>query len=103
MGFADAAGFRAGIASPFQFFDLEENKITDLLIHPFQVMDASLQQYMKLSPEQAIGKIKEIVEEVKNVNGDFISLWHNESLSEWKEWTGWSEVYRQLLTIAKTE
>ncbi len=103
MGFADTAGFRAGIASPFRFFDLEENKITDLLIHPFQVMDASLQQYMKLSPEQAILKIKGIVQEVKNVNGDFISLWHNESLSEWKEWTGWSEVYRQLLAIAKTE
>ncbi len=101
MGFADCAGFRAGIASPFRFFDLEDNKITDLLVYPFQVMDTGLQQYMKLTPEQAIEKIGQLVEEVRKVNGTFISLWHNESLSEWKDWTGWSEVYRQLLAMAK--
>ncbi len=101
MGFADCTGFRAGIAHPFRFFDLEENKITDLMVHPFQVMDTSLHQYMKLDPDQAIEKIRTIVHEVKNVNGTFISLWHNESLSEWKDWRGWSEVYRQLLAIAK--
>jgi hypothetical protein len=101
MGFADCAGFRAGIASSFQFFDLEENKITDLVINPFMVMDTSLQQYLKLNPAQAIEKIKTITDEVKNVNGTFISLWHNESLSEWKEWRGWSQVYRELLAIAK--
>ncbi len=103
MGYADSPGFRAGIASPFRFFDLEENKITDLTVYPFQVMDTCLQRYMKLNPEMAIQKITEIVEQVKKVNGTFMSLWHNESLSEWKDWSGWSKVYRELLTIAKTD
>jgi hypothetical protein len=103
MGYADSPGFRAGIASPFHFFDLEENKITDLIVNPFQVMDTCLQQYLKLNPDQAIQKITDIVEQVKKVNGTFISLWHNESLSEWKDWMGWSKVYRELLAIAKTE
>lgn len=103
MGYADCPGFRAGIASPFRFFDLEENKNTDLVVYPFQVMDTCLQQYMKLNPEQSIQKITEIVEEVKKVNGTFISLWHNESLSEWKGWSGWSKVYRELIAVAKTE
>jgi len=103
MGYADSPGFRAGIASPFLYFDLEENKITDLTVYPFQMMDTCLQQYLKLSPEQAIQKITGIVDQVKKVNGTFISLWHNESLSEWKDWRGWSEVYRQLLAITKTE
>ena len=103
MGFADHTGFRAGIASSFRFFDLKENKITDLRIHPFQVMDTSLMQYMKLNPDQALEKIRTLSNEVKKVNGTFISLWHNESLSEWKDWRGWSEVYRQLLAIAKPE
>lgn len=103
MGYADSTGFRAGIASPFRFFDLEENKITDLKIYPFQVMDTSLQRYMKLKPEQSVEKISEIIGQVKKVNGTFISIWHNESLSEWKDWSGWSKVYRELLAIAKTE
>jgi hypothetical protein len=101
MGYADCPGFRAGIASPFRFLDLEENKVTDLMIYPFQVMDTSLQRYMGLNPLQAVARITGIVEQVRKVNGTFISVWHNESLSEWKEWNGWSEVYRQLLTIAK--
>jgi len=100
MGYADCPGFRAGIASPFLFFDLEENKITDLTVNPFQIMDTTLQQYLKLTPDQAIQKIAEMIGEVKKVNGTFISLWHNESLSEWKEWKGWSQVYRELLSIA---
>ncbi|MFA6128374.1 MAG: polysaccharide deacetylase family protein [Bacteroidales bacterium] len=103
MGYSDCAGFRAGIASPFRFFDLEENKFTDLLVYPFQVMDVSLQKYLKLNPEQAIQKIFEIIDQVKKVNGTFISLWHNESLSEWREWKGWSKVYRELLTLAKSK
>ncbi|MCX6226158.1 MAG: polysaccharide deacetylase family protein [Bacteroidia bacterium] len=103
MGYADSAGFRAGIASPFRFFDLEENKITDLMVYPFQVMDTCLQQYMKLNPEQSVKKITEIVDQVKKVKGTFISLWHNESLSEWNDWSGWSKVYRELLSIAKPE
>lgn len=101
LGYADCPGFRAGIASPFYFFDLEENKITDLMIFPFQVMDTCLQQYMKFNPGQAVQKITGIVEEVRKVQGTFISLWHNESVSEWKDWKGWSTVYRELLAIAK--
>jgi hypothetical protein len=103
MGFADCAGFRAGIASPFRFFDLEENKITGLSVFPFQVMDTCLMHYMKFNPAQAVEKVTELVEQVKKVKGTFVSLWHNESMSEWKEWKGWSEVYRQLLTIAKPD
>jgi hypothetical protein len=100
MGFADCPGFRAGIASPFRFFDLKENKSTDLTVYPFQVMDTSLLSYLKLNPAESIEIITEIVEQVKKVNGTFISLWHNESLSEWKDWRGWSRVYRELLALA---
>ena len=100
MGFADCPGFRAGIATPYRFFDLEQNRLTELTLFPFQVMDTTLRQYLKLNPDQAIDKITSLVQKVRSVNGTFISLWHNESLSEWKEWSGWSEVYRKLLSVA---
>jgi len=97
LGYADRPGFRGGIASPFRFFDLEANQDTDLTIHPFQVMDITLRQYLSLTPDQAIEKVLELGAKVKLVGGTFITLWHNEALSEWKEWTGWSEVYRRIV------
>jgi hypothetical protein len=56
-------------------------------------MDGTLNQYLKISPDEAQSVIKKIIEEVKKVNGTFISLWHNESLSEIREWKGWREVF----------
>ena len=73
---------------------------TKLRIHPFAVMDGTLKDYMKLSPADAIDQIRQLVDEVKTVNGTFISLWHNESLSNQQRWTGWLRVYEELLEMA---
>lgn len=102
MGFASQAGFRAGIASKFMFYDLEHDVPTKLCIHPLSVMDGSLKDYMKLDIEAAKEQINKLIQEVKHVNGTFISLWHNESLSDEKRWTGWKEVYIDLIKNAQT-
>ncbi|MCG8702127.1 MAG: hypothetical protein MI922_29000, partial [Bacteroidales bacterium] len=60
MGFSDTVGFRAGIARPFPFFNLVQNKAQSLIVVPFMVMDVTLQSYMELTPDKAIDKIKEI-------------------------------------------
>jgi hypothetical protein len=73
---------------------------TKLRIHPFAVMDGTLRDYMMLSAEEAVVEIKKLIKEVKAVNGTFISLWHNESLSNQLRWTGWQKVYEELLTAA---
>ena len=99
MGFASQVGFRAGICTPFLWFDLEENKSTDLKIIPFQVMDGTLNQYLKLKPKEALNLIESIKKEVKSVNGLFVTLWHNESLSEIREWKGWRTVYEQMISL----
>ncbi|HEU4717665.1 MAG TPA: polysaccharide deacetylase family protein [Bacteroidia bacterium] len=100
MGFANEPGFRAGICTPFFFYDLDLESETVLRVHPFTVMDATLNLYLKLTPEEAIAKIKLLNEEVRKVNGTFMSLWHNETLSDEKEWKGWRIVYEELLKIA---
>lgn len=97
MGFASLAGFRAGTCTPFYFFDLSRNKCTGLLIHPFQVMDVTLKNYLEMGPEKAWCLIEELMIEVKKVNGTFISLWHNESLKDSGQWLGWSKVFEQIL------
>lgn len=99
LGYATDVGFRAGTCTPFNFYDLYNEKETDLKIFPFQVMDTTLNQYLKLDVDQAIEKITEIIQKVKDVKGTFISLWHNESLSDHGYWKGWEPVYKKMLEI----
>jgi hypothetical protein len=100
MGYASSIGFRAGTCTSFNFYDLDLELETKLKLHPFAVMDATLKYYMKLEPADAIAQVKPLIEEVKAVNGTFISLWHNETLSDEKQWAGWREVYEEIVKAA---
>lgn len=100
MGYAALPGFRAGICDTFNFYDLDIEVETKLRIHPFTVMDGTLKDYMKLTSEDAIDEVRSLINEVKAVDGTFSSLWHNESLSNEKRWTGWRRVYEELLIMA---
>lgn len=100
MGYASQVGFRAGTCTSFFWYDLQLEKQSHLKIHPFAVMDATLLNYLKLQPNQAILLINELVESVKMVDGTFSSLWHNESLSETGNWKGWKQVYEQMLALS---
>lgn len=100
MGYANQIGFRACICTPFNFYDLDFEVETRLKVHPFAVMDATLKYYMKVDPEEAMDYIKPLVDEVRAVNGVFMSLWHNETLSNDKVWFGWRELYEQVVKYA---
>lgn len=96
MGFADETGFRAGICTPFYFYDLQNEVITNLLVIPFQVMDGTLLHYLALSPEKAFEEIKLIMNEVKQVGGTFVSIWHNETVNDLGEWKGFREIFENM-------
>jgi hypothetical protein len=97
MGYASCPGFRAGTSSPFKFYDLKAECETGLVIFPFAVMDVTLQQYLSLTPHEARDRIKTLLQAVQRVNGTFISLWHNESLSGQGIWKGWREVFEGMV------
>jgi hypothetical protein len=97
MGYSDDVGFRAGICTPFYWFDLTENKATNLQIHPFAVMEITMKEYLKLDPKEALMCVKKLIEEVKKVDGTFISLWHNSTLSDTDDWQGWRQVYVDMI------
>ncbi len=97
MGYASQTGFRASTCTPFNFFDIERDLETKLLIHPFAVMDATLSRYLALTPEKGQDRIGLLADQVRNVNGQMVILWHNESLSEKWEWKGWRKVYLRAL------
>ena len=45
-------------------------------------------------------KVEPIIKEIKAVNGTFITVWHNESLSNKKPWDGWNDVYEEIIKAA---
>jgi hypothetical protein len=102
MGFPEEPGFRAGIARPFFFYDLAEDRLTDLKIVPFQVMDATLHQYKNLDPAASKEVIAGLIDQVRIAGGQFVSLWHNTSLLETPEWKGWRELFESMLQLQQS-
>ncbi len=99
MGFADQIGFRNGTARSFHWFDLSKNEKTKLLIRPFAYMDGSLNEYLKLSTTEAKNRIEKLLQEVEKFGGDFIFLWHNETITDHGIWKGWSSVLDFTLSL----
>ncbi len=100
MGYASEIGFRASICSSYNFYDLELDVESNLRIHPFAFMEGTLRDYLSINSDRALDYIKPLIDEVKTVNGTFISLWHNESLSNQKRWTGWQLIYEEMIKYA---
>lgn len=99
MGYATHVGFRASTCTPFYFYDLDFEIQTPLKIFPFALMDTTLNDYMKLTPKQSLGKIRDLKNEIKAVNGTLITVFHNESLSNYLRWRGWNRLYNSMLKI----
>jgi len=67
----------------------------DILEIPLIVMDGTLRQYRKLTPQEGEERILTLAQRCKNVNGVFTLLWHNTSLfGDWKEW---GDMYQRVL------
>ena len=102
MGYSTHLGFRAGIAAPFYWFDLEQNRSTSLLLFPFCSMDITPLHYYGQSNDEAIRNLQILVDRVKKTGGLYISLWHNDSLGERDRWRGWRGVYEAMIKSIKS-
>jgi len=74
LGWHDEAGFRASIAVPYPFFDLEKNEETELILHPLALMDTVFNK----DKEQTV--FNELKEEIKEMGGTLIVLTHNSNV-----------------------
>ncbi len=99
MGYADICGYRAGTARKHLWFNVLTNQKTKLKIHPFAYMDGTLNEYLGMSPESAQEKIVELFMEAKKYGGDFIFIWHNDTINDYGHWLGWSQVLEFTLRL----
>ncbi len=101
MGYASEHGFRAGICTPFRFYDLEQEIETPLVIHPFPFMDGTFIYYQQKKPEEAWTIIKYYIDTYRKYGGEFIPIWHNRIFSEKEaEWEGWNSVFEKMVQAA---
>ncbi|WNJ20917.1 DUF7033 domain-containing protein [Pontibacter sp. G13] len=97
----EQGGFPHGMAEPFPWFDLQANKATTLQLVPTMIMDRTLQQYMGLTPEQALEHVESLLATTRKYGGMFTLLAHNDSLSESEEWVHWRPAMLDMLKIVQ--
>ncbi|WP_300601348.1 polysaccharide deacetylase family protein [Niabella sp.] len=97
MGYGDDNGFRASVASPFCWYDLEAETATDLLLFPFCFMEGSSIFYKKDTPEKGLNELQYLCSEVKKVKGFFSMIWHNSSFTDEGAFKGWKQVYETFI------
>lgn len=84
LGYADAAGFRVGLCTPFKLFDPITMRLSNVMEHPLLIMDVSLSSssYMSLTTDASIEYCINILDQVRSFNGELVLLWHNSSLAQ---------------------
>ncbi len=99
MIYASQVGFRTGLCTPHQWFDLQKNEATKLTIHPSTMMEGVLRDYLKLDSLTAYNSVEKLMTEVKKYGGEFISIFHNDSFI--KQQAPWVDLYKKMLSTSK--
>ena len=97
MGYGTVNGFRASIATPYTWYDLEEERMSGLRLHPFGYMDANAMFEENLTPSRAFEQLREMHDRVKSCGGTLYTIHHNHFLGSYPGYAGWREVYALFL------
>lgn len=98
MGYGSINGFRASVATPYYWYDLEKEQPTPLLLYPFCFMEANAYFEAGLSAVQALDEMYRYYHAVRKVNGLFSCIWHNTFLGTDPVYNGWREAYAQFFS-----
>lgn len=88
-------GFKYGMIRPFYWYNLKEERKSNLILHPTILMDRSFLNQHK-DVETSIIETQFLWDIIQDKGGNFISLLHNDSLSETGEWKNWSKFWKFL-------
>ncbi len=94
MGYTHEIGFRASTSYPFYFYDITMEVQQPIRIHPFAIHDYALLKMQSM--DEILSAVVKIYNEVKEVHGDFITIFSNELLGE-QTTPDWKELYSEVL------
>lgn len=100
MGFPSKIGFRASTCTPFYFFDIEKDEQSGLKLFPFAAMDSTLKYYLKFRSKEVVPYLKPMVDEIKKVGGNFVFVFHNESIGDERDWKNWGDIYEKVIKLS---
>ena len=96
MGYVNKIGFRAGTCRPFLFYDLDYEIQTPLKIFSYHMMDYALLNRQSLLDKKKV--LNEIINEIKQVEGEFVPVFHNYTFADKNRWHGFKELFNLILS-----
>lgn len=97
MGYATHLGFRAGTGQSFLWYNLKEEKVTTLRVHPFCFMDTTARFECGLTAVDAFARLEKMKTALQNCDSSLITVFHNFSLGTDSGWSGWSRQYEKFI------
>ncbi len=82
MGYTNLNGFRASYCFSYQWYNIENEMLTGLIINPFCISENTLLYYSKKENKPAAELAISIINEVKKYKGQLISIFHNDTFDE---------------------
>ncbi len=101
MGYINHIGFRAGTCTPFFFYDLDYEIQTPLRINTYHLLDHALLKTHSLLDKKLM--LNRLIAEVRQVNGTFVSVFHNYTFSKIERWKGYKELFNIIIESADEE
>jgi len=94
MGYTHEMGFKAGTCTSFYFYDIPLEVQQPIKVHPFALHDYSLLKYN--SEDEIFKEMDVLYEQVKKVNGHFMTVFSNELLGT-KQKINWLNLYTKIV------
>ncbi len=97
MGYGSINGFRASYCLPFNWYDVEAEQCTNLVIHPYCYMEANSIFEQKITEKEALDELLHYLKITNDVHGQLVTIFHNHLLSTEPKQQGWRNMYEQFL------
>ena len=98
MGYGSINGFRASTCTPFFWYNLDTETATNLLLFPLAYMEANSIFEQKDDAETALAELQRLYDAVKQVDGLFITIFHNHLMGLDERGRTWWNVYERFLS-----
>ncbi len=97
MGYGTINGFRASVCTPYNWYDLQREQFTELVLFPFCFMDANAFYEQKDDTTSALAEMHRLYSIIEKEKGVCSMIWHNTFLGTDPLYKGWRELYENFL------